>query len=94
MCVCVCVCKSASKIDFSTWNRKRKDFIEANKKFIILSYLVRKFCVFERPFSLSVYHLRKVLKSPQGNSLYLDFFYSEREISNLMTHLGQNMLRK
>ena len=45
-------------------------------------------------FNLSVYHFKKVLKNPLENFLYLDFFGPKREISNLMTHLGQNMLSK
>lgn len=77
---------------------KRKRPFRGQQKLIILSFPARKLCVFERPCSLSVYHFRKVLKSPLGNSLYLDSFFfflsPKRTLQSNDTFGSKNVLSK
>lgn len=93
VCVSVCVFLSSTQILNLPEivphgkEKKKKDRLEANKKLIILSYPVRKLCVFERPFSLLVYHFREVLKNPPGNFLYLDLFFIPKEKSPIWWYI-------
>lgn len=73
--------------------KKKKKTFKRQKRLMILSYPVRKLCVFQRPFSLP---FQKGLEEPSRKfSLFRFFFFTPKtEISNILTYLGQNIVSK
>lgn len=95
MCGSACSPDPESARDISTWRRILKRPFRGQQKAYNLILPSKKALCFYKPFQPFSLHFRKVLKSPLGNSLYLEgFFYPKREISNLTTHLGQNIFSK